>query len=228
MLNDLFFFPQDHTGLHWYDLAGYRNVCSRCSSQLEVTASKSRVNTKLFLLETPLLLNFHVHFILQNKVLDQRVGPRDLLQDLRSWTFGNNPLSQPVSVSLNSMGFLIQNIFSYVLFYFIFYFLKNRENKPRKGGICVANHTSPIDIVILCNDAGYAMVGIFFSFLLLVLQSDFLWWKLLHSDIIITNILLPGGSGSWRTDGSPAEGHGEGLPSYLVRESRDERSPPSD
>uniref|UniRef100_A0AAQ5X1G5 Phospholipid/glycerol acyltransferase domain-containing protein n=1 Tax=Amphiprion ocellaris TaxID=80972 RepID=A0AAQ5X1G5_AMPOC len=34
-----------------------------------------------------------------------------------------------------------------------------RENKPKKGGICVANHTSPIDIVILCNDGGYAMVG---------------------------------------------------------------------
>uniref|UniRef100_A0A8C6P0R6 1-acylglycerol-3-phosphate O-acyltransferase 9, like n=1 Tax=Nothobranchius furzeri TaxID=105023 RepID=A0A8C6P0R6_NOTFU len=35
----------------------------------------------------------------------------------------------------------------------------NRENKPKKGGICVANHTSPIDVVILCNDGGYAMVG---------------------------------------------------------------------
>ncbi|XP_061672078.1 glycerol-3-phosphate acyltransferase 3-like [Syngnathoides biaculeatus] len=35
----------------------------------------------------------------------------------------------------------------------------NRENIPQKGGICVANHTSPIDIVILCNDACYAMVG---------------------------------------------------------------------
>ena len=34
----------------------------------------------------------------------------------------------------------------------------NRENKPKKGGICVANHTSPIDIVILCNDGCYAMV----------------------------------------------------------------------
>uniref|UniRef100_A0A8C7HLF8 Phospholipid/glycerol acyltransferase domain-containing protein n=1 Tax=Oncorhynchus kisutch TaxID=8019 RepID=A0A8C7HLF8_ONCKI len=34
----------------------------------------------------------------------------------------------------------------------------NRENRPRKGGICVANHTSPIDIVILCNDGCYAMV----------------------------------------------------------------------
>ncbi|KAG7239244.1 hypothetical protein INR49_029534 [Caranx melampygus] len=35
----------------------------------------------------------------------------------------------------------------------------NRENNPQKGGICVANHTSPIDIVILCNDGCYAMVG---------------------------------------------------------------------
>lgn len=35
-----------------------------------------------------------------------------------------------------------------------------RENKPRKGGICVANHTSPIDIVILANDGCYAMVSL--------------------------------------------------------------------
>lgn len=35
----------------------------------------------------------------------------------------------------------------------------NKENKPKRGGICVANHTSPIDVVILANDGGYAMVG---------------------------------------------------------------------
>ncbi|KAF5888659.1 glycerol-3-phosphate acyltransferase 3, partial [Clarias magur] len=35
----------------------------------------------------------------------------------------------------------------------------DRENKPKKGGICVANHTSPIDVMILANDGGYAMVG---------------------------------------------------------------------
>ncbi|XP_041055718.1 glycerol-3-phosphate acyltransferase 3 isoform X2 [Carcharodon carcharias] len=35
----------------------------------------------------------------------------------------------------------------------------NKENRPKKGGICVANHTSPIDVVILANDGGYAMVG---------------------------------------------------------------------
>ncbi|RMC13656.1 hypothetical protein DUI87_08733 [Hirundo rustica rustica] len=35
----------------------------------------------------------------------------------------------------------------------------NKENRPRKGGICVANHTSPIDAIILTNDGCYAMVG---------------------------------------------------------------------
>uniref|UniRef100_A0A9J7XKW4 Phospholipid/glycerol acyltransferase domain-containing protein n=3 Tax=Cyprinus carpio TaxID=7962 RepID=A0A9J7XKW4_CYPCA len=33
------------------------------------------------------------------------------------------------------------------------------ENKPKNGGICVANHTSPIDIIILASDGCYAMVG---------------------------------------------------------------------
>lgn len=37
--------------------------------------------------------------------------------------------------------------------------LPHRENKPQKGGICVANHTSPIDVVILANDGCYAMVS---------------------------------------------------------------------
>ncbi|XP_069369851.1 glycerol-3-phosphate acyltransferase 3 [Paralichthys olivaceus] len=35
----------------------------------------------------------------------------------------------------------------------------NRENKPQRGGICVSNHTTPIDVVILANDGCYAMVG---------------------------------------------------------------------
>lgn len=33
------------------------------------------------------------------------------------------------------------------------------ENRPRNGGICVANHTSPIDVIILASDGYYAMVG---------------------------------------------------------------------
>nr|XP_020443360.1 glycerol-3-phosphate acyltransferase 3-like isoform X4 [Monopterus albus] len=48
----------------------------------------------------------------------------------------------------------------------------NRENKPQKGGICVANHTTPIDMVILANDGCYAMVGQVHGGLLGVLQRS--------------------------------------------------------
>ncbi|XP_073716870.1 glycerol-3-phosphate acyltransferase 3-like [Misgurnus anguillicaudatus] len=46
----------------------------------------------------------------------------------------------------------------------------NKANKPKKGGICVANHTSPIDVVILANDGCYAMVGQVHGGLLGVIQ----------------------------------------------------------
>lgn len=35
----------------------------------------------------------------------------------------------------------------------------NQENKAKTGGICVANHTSPIDVMILGTDNVYALVG---------------------------------------------------------------------
>ncbi|GIY43876.1 glycerol-3-phosphate acyltransferase 4 [Caerostris darwini] len=35
----------------------------------------------------------------------------------------------------------------------------NKENKAKGGGICVANHTSPIDVVILACDNCYGLVG---------------------------------------------------------------------
>ncbi|XP_054721188.1 glycerol-3-phosphate acyltransferase 3-like [Uloborus diversus] len=35
----------------------------------------------------------------------------------------------------------------------------NKENRATGGGICVANHTSPIDVVILACDNCYALVG---------------------------------------------------------------------
>ncbi|MBN3290213.1 GPAT3 acyltransferase, partial [Polypterus senegalus] len=48
----------------------------------------------------------------------------------------------------------------------------NKENRPKKGGICVANHTSPIDVVILANDGCYAMVGQVHGGLLGVIQRS--------------------------------------------------------
>ncbi|KAF8785866.1 Glycerol-3-phosphate acyltransferase 3 like protein [Argiope bruennichi] len=40
-----------------------------------------------------------------------------------------------------------------------FFTYHNKENKAKGGGICVANHTSPIDVVILACDNCYALVG---------------------------------------------------------------------
>ncbi|OQR68637.1 glycerol-3-phosphate acyltransferase 4-like [Tropilaelaps mercedesae] len=34
----------------------------------------------------------------------------------------------------------------------------NLENQAKQGGICVANHTSPIDVCILCQNNVYSMV----------------------------------------------------------------------
>ncbi|XP_017282981.1 glycerol-3-phosphate acyltransferase 3 [Kryptolebias marmoratus] len=48
----------------------------------------------------------------------------------------------------------------------------NKENRPQKGGICVANHTTPIDVVILANDGCYAMVGQIHGGLMGVLQRS--------------------------------------------------------
>ncbi|MBN3311875.1 GPAT3 acyltransferase, partial [Atractosteus spatula] len=48
----------------------------------------------------------------------------------------------------------------------------NKENRPKKGGICVANHTSPIDVVILANDGCYAMVGQVHGGLLGIIQRS--------------------------------------------------------
>lgn len=48
----------------------------------------------------------------------------------------------------------------------------NKQNKPQKGGICVANHTTPIDVVILANDGCYAMVGQIHGGLMGVIQRS--------------------------------------------------------
>ncbi|KAK2706268.1 glycerol-3-phosphate acyltransferase 3-like isoform X1 [Artemia franciscana] len=35
----------------------------------------------------------------------------------------------------------------------------NEENRPKKKGLCVANHTSPIDVLVLTCDNSYALIG---------------------------------------------------------------------
>uniref|UniRef100_A0A8C7DLQ0 Glycerol-3-phosphate acyltransferase 4 n=1 Tax=Oncorhynchus kisutch TaxID=8019 RepID=A0A8C7DLQ0_ONCKI len=50
--------------------------------------------------------------------------------------------------------------------------LGTNENKPKNGGICVANHTSPIDVIILASDGCYAMVGQIHGGLMGVIQKS--------------------------------------------------------
>ena len=38
--------------------------------------------------------------------------------------------------------------------------IHNREFRPKKGDVCVANHTSPVDIILLSCDNCYALSGI--------------------------------------------------------------------
>lgn len=88
------------------------------------------------------------------------MGPCDVLQDLRPRTLRRHTLSQPVS-KVHPRWAETERARLHVLTELgggLRFPNANRENKPRKGGICVANHTSPIDILILCNDGGYAMV----------------------------------------------------------------------
>ncbi|XP_017463365.1 PREDICTED: glycerol-3-phosphate acyltransferase 4-like, partial [Rhagoletis zephyria] len=68
--------------------------------------------------------------------------------------FPEGPIKKWVYYSVSIMCFrMCSRGFSGVITY------HNPENKARGGGICVANHTSPIDVVILHCDNSYALVG---------------------------------------------------------------------
>ena len=70
----------------------------------------------------------------------------------------------------------------------------NIENKAKAGGICVANHTSPIDVVVLHCDNTYALVGQRQGGLLGVIQralsraSHHIWFERFEVSCIYINI----------------------------------------
>lgn len=37
--------------------------------------------------------------------------------------------------------------------------IHNKEFRPKNGGVCVANHTTPVDVVILSTDKAYSLVS---------------------------------------------------------------------
>ncbi|XP_050309199.1 glycerol-3-phosphate acyltransferase 3 [Anthonomus grandis grandis] len=55
-------------------------------------------------------------------------------------------------VSIMCFGILSRAISSVITYH-------NEENRPKEGGICVANHTSPIDVLILMCDNCYSLIG---------------------------------------------------------------------
>ena len=52
----------------------------------------------------------------------------------------------------------------------------SRENRPQSDGICVANHTSPIDVVILSCDRAFALVTASSMLVLGLSSSVFTVW----------------------------------------------------
>ncbi|XP_023210380.1 glycerol-3-phosphate acyltransferase 4-like [Centruroides sculpturatus] len=60
---------------------------------------------------------------------------------------------------------ILSRVFSAIVTY------HNRENRALGGGICVANHTSPIDVVLLASDNCYALVGQSHGGLLGIIQT---------------------------------------------------------
>lgn len=64
------------------------------------------------------------------------------------------------AVSLHCFGVLASSLSASVAYH-------NIENRPASG-ICVANHTSPIDALVLMCDNCYSLVSKYFAFLLKV------------------------------------------------------------
>lgn len=47
--------------------------------------------------------------------------------------------------------------------------IHNKQYRPKTGGVCVSNHTSPVDVLILSTDNSYSLVskatiGVLFDF----------------------------------------------------------------
>ncbi|CAB1318400.1 unnamed protein product [Coregonus sp. 'balchen'] len=93
-------------------------------------------------------------------IVDDEVTMRFSAQELESWNlltrsnYNFHHISLRLSV-LCLMGLLIRYGFLEVYKLHSLQF----ENKPKKGEICVANHTTPIAIIILANDGCFSMVG---------------------------------------------------------------------
>jgi glycerol-3-phosphate O-acyltransferase 3/4 len=58
----------------------------------------------------------------------------------------------------------------------------NKENIPKRNGICVANHTTPVDIVILATNNSFSLVPLpnnnFFALALLCMPWGYIFYDM--------------------------------------------------
>lgn len=92
----------------------------------------------------------------------------------------------------------------------------------------MANHTSPIDVIILASDGCYAMVTIVFpgtkwrkitqnkTFTLGSSPTAAVCWDDGNSCVAIFVFVLIGRANPWRLDGGHSEIHGQSLSTHLV------------
>uniref|UniRef100_A0A914RXE9 Phospholipid/glycerol acyltransferase domain-containing protein n=1 Tax=Parascaris equorum TaxID=6256 RepID=A0A914RXE9_PAREQ len=112
-------------------------------------------------------------------IIEDLVTSRFKAEELASWnlltrtSFGYQHINWKLTI-LWVLGFIFRYFILFpvrlVLFFvglfamiaitsLVGYVPNKRENRAKHGGICVANHTSPIDVMILSCDNCYAMVG---------------------------------------------------------------------
>lgn len=81
----------------------------------------------------------------------------------------------------------------------------NKQYRPKNGGVCVANHTSPVDVLVLSTDNSYSLVSYIMwmwkqllstllCFFLFVLSLLFMWGVcLLGTGDVVDFMYSPGG-----------------------------------
>lgn len=85
------------------------------------------------------------------------------------------------NVSIMCFGILSSALSSVITYH-------NPENRP-KNGICVANHTSPIDVLVLMCDNCYSLVGEAVAYFLGV--SNFSLFRFTHIIVSLYNFCYP-------------------------------------
>lgn len=107
---------------------------------LNVSFGTSSLIHVLLVVSLSVLLDLQVLWLTICTALVGYVKPEELKQFLNKY------------VSIMCFGILSRAISSVITYH-------NEENRP-KTGICVANHTSPIDVLILMCDNSYSLVGV--------------------------------------------------------------------